>query len=251
MRKILVSIILFVLIFSLTGCKDKTSDEDVLKEKVTEEINLMESKILDMLNNCNNISMRNYKVVSEKVKNKGAESDKSQGEEGQTGKEQESQSSNSISTEAEIQKSVSEKVLTGKRDANWEDIKSGIEILDDIWGTVIEDLNKTGVNKDDILGFSDSLNMSIISIKNSDKPNAMQNLINMYSYIPKFAKNVYKDESMKNKINAKYHIVNAYTKIETEKWNEINDELVKADKYITNNMNNINQKNGNIEKFIL
>lgn len=244
MKKIFVSSILFVLIISLTGCGSKTSEQDLLKEKVTEEVEVMESKIVDMLNNCNNISTRNYKVISEKIENKDTESDKTQSQDS----EQNTESDKSENIESEVQKNVSNRVLVGDRTPNWDEIKNNIEILSDIWGTVIKDLYKCNVNNEDILKFSDSLNLAIISIKNSDKPNTMQNLVNMYSYLPTFANNVYKEEQQKNKLNAKYHIINAYSKIETENWDEINKEMTEADKHITNTMNDVNQTNENIEK---
>lgn len=248
MKKILVSIILFVLVISLTGCKDKKNDEDLLKEKVTEEIKVMESRLLDMLNNCNNISTRNYKVITEEVENKKTEADKSQSEKTEENSEGNNSENSSEGSDSEVQKNVTDRVLNGNRDTNWNEIKNSIEILNDIWSTVIDDLYKFDVNKEDILKFSNSLNMSIISIKNSDKANTMQNLLDMYSRIAIFANNVFKEEYLKNEINAKYHIVSAYTKIETERWDDINSELVEAEKYVNNNMNNIKKENGNIEK---
>lgn len=245
MKKVLVSIMLFILIFSLTGCKEKSSEGDILKSKVTEELKVMESKILDMLNNCNNISMRNYKVVSEKVENRNQEPDKSQSE---SSSEQSSEGESSESAQSEEQKSVSDTILSGSRDTNWNDIKNCIEILNEIWATAIEDLYKCDVNKEDILKFSENINSTIIGIKNSDKANTVQSLINLYSYIPKFANNVYQEDEEKNKINAKYHILNAYTKIETEEWEEINKELNEAEKYVTNVINNIYQGDENIKK---
>lgn len=236
MKKILVGSILFILIFSLTGCSNKTNEEDLLKEKVIEEIKVMESKIVDMLNNCNNISTRNYKVISEQIDNKDTQSDKTQN----SGSEQSSENDKSDNVESEVQKNVSNRVLEGDRTPQWDEIRNCIEILSDIWGTVIEDLYKCDINKEDILKFSDNLNTTIISIKNYDKPNTMQNLVNMYSYIPIFAKNVYKEEYEKNILNAKYHILNAYIKIETEKWDEINTQITEADKYIARVINDIN-----------
>lgn len=244
MKKILVGSILFILIFSLTGCSNKTSEEDLLKEKVTEEIEVLESKIVDMLNNCNNISTKNYKVISEQIDNKDTESDKTQNGDS----EQSNESDKSDNVESEVQKNVSNRVLAGDRTPQWDEIKNCIEILSDIWGTVIEDLYKCNINKEDILKFSDNLNMTIISIKNSDKPNTMQNLVNMYSYIPIFARNVYKEEYEKNNLNAKYHILNAYIKIETENWDEINAQITEADKYIAKIINDVNYSGKIAEK---
>ncbi len=244
MRKFFVCSLVFVLIFSLTGCSDKKSEEDLLKEKVTEEIEVMESRVVDMLNNCNNISTRNYKVISEKIENKDTESDKTQNGDS----EQNSETDKGNSKDSDVQKNISNRVLVGDRTPKWDEIKNCIEILSDIWRTVIEDLYKCDVNKDDILKFSDNLNMAIISIKNSDKPNTMQYLINMYSYLPKFAKNVYNEEISKNELNTKYHILNAYIKIETEDWNGINSEISEAEKYISKTMSNVSQKNETVEK---
>ncbi len=48
----------------MCGCNDS---EDKLNTKVASEIEFFDSKIVDMLNNLNNISFQNYRLTTKKV----------------------------------------------------------------------------------------------------------------------------------------------------------------------------------------
>ena len=51
----------------MTGCSSNNSSKDKLNPKVASEIEFFDSKILDMLNNLNNISFQNYRLTTKKV----------------------------------------------------------------------------------------------------------------------------------------------------------------------------------------
>jgi len=56
-----------LILFFTCGCSDDNSNEDKLNTKVASEIEFFDSKIVDMLNNLNNISFQNYRLTTKKV----------------------------------------------------------------------------------------------------------------------------------------------------------------------------------------
>lgn len=66
MKKIKNIIIILVILFFTCGCNND-SEKDKLNSKVASEIEFFDSKIVDMLNNLNNISFQNYRLTIKKV----------------------------------------------------------------------------------------------------------------------------------------------------------------------------------------
>ena len=66
--KILKNILIIVLILLFAcGCTNNNSRDDKLNTKVASEIEFFDSKIIDMLNNLNNLSFQNYRLTTKKV----------------------------------------------------------------------------------------------------------------------------------------------------------------------------------------
>ena len=65
-KKIISLSILLILIFTLTGCNLKTEKEESLNDKVDEEMQYVNTEVLTMLNSLNNITVKNYSVVTKK-----------------------------------------------------------------------------------------------------------------------------------------------------------------------------------------
>lgn len=57
---------LYVLSISLAGC-GKNDESEILKDKINSEIAYLDTKLVDMLNNINGISIQNYIVKAEQV----------------------------------------------------------------------------------------------------------------------------------------------------------------------------------------
>lgn len=107
--KIIITVISAVFIlFSLTGCDNKKST-DVNKEKVNEEMELLDDKIISSLNLLNNISFANYKVIADDASNENRE-------EGQTTNEQGSNENKANGESSGKQESSEEG--TNKKDEN-------------------------------------------------------------------------------------------------------------------------------------
>lgn len=84
-KKILLFLLLSIItILSLTGCSSNANGEDI-KSKVGQELDYLDTKITGMLNKLNNISIRNYTIISEEVSLTEPKSSGSSGENEQSG----------------------------------------------------------------------------------------------------------------------------------------------------------------------
>ena len=72
-KKIIKNLILIlfitIMIFSLTGCSKQKTDEEQLREKNISEIQYIDNYILLMLNNINNIDLKQYNTKIENTEN--------------------------------------------------------------------------------------------------------------------------------------------------------------------------------------
>ena len=143
-----------------------------------------------------------------------------------------------------------ESVLTSNKDIDWDKIKFDVEIFYSSWSPIILDLYKLNVNKEDILNFNKTLDNTVIFIKNEDKVNSTIAIATLYSYIPKYIQSYSKDNLNVNLSNIKSCIVNSYSLIEQDNWNEIGIQLSNAENYFLNILNEMEnrQKTYNINK---
>lgn len=228
--------------------KDDTDDE---KEKAKSEIRYLETKIVDLFNNMNNIETRNYKIYTTKIEESG-EAETS----GQKSSETNSQSNNSSNTNnSEQQTSLENKnttdntdnyemkqsgILTSDRDTNWSACKNEIELIYTSISTVTLDLYHLNISKEYILKFNEELDKLTISVENENKQETLDNLVNLYDLLPKFAENIIDDVVYKTMLQVKLNIFKAYSKLDTDNWEEINIEISKAVDNYSNLLTNPN-----------
>ena len=249
-------ILMLILIFFLTGCSNETTNEDT-KEKVAQEIEYLDSQIISLLNKLNNISMQNYAISSEEVNlgeenssgtsssqsgneaSGGSSSGTSGGEQkqssSQSGSGEESQKSNITTTQMEP-KTVLD---TDENQIDWKSIKSQIETINEAWGVVVLDLSSLNIDNNNILGFSSALDESILSIRNENKADTLNNIANLYSYIPEFHQNISTNQSMQNIKMVKSNIINAYSLIEQDDWTGIEMNISECENRFKNLLNDI------------
>ncbi len=77
---------------SLAGCS-KTDNNQVLKDKIKSELSYLDTKLVEMLNNVNGISIQNYIIKAEEVNEKSGSGDTKSSKFSNESKEQNSQSS--------------------------------------------------------------------------------------------------------------------------------------------------------------
>ena len=257
-----IGLLLIILVFSLCGCKNQ--EEEKLSEKVSEEIHYMESVLLSMLNGLNNISFEDYKVTTEKMEESKQDSEDStsegdsqkSGSEGDSTEEQSQSSGGSGSTNSSSKDSGSiaklevDSVLIGSRDPDWTKLKLNIEKLNEVWSGIVSDMYQIGANSEDILQFSNAINITITAVAAENKEDTMKNLANLYQYIPKYTQASTKDDITINLEKAKANVINAYSKIESEDWEGMSFDLQKAEEEynIVINQTNNKEKQYNMDK---
>ena len=247
-KLLFVGIMIFAVCFSLTGCSD--DKEDDINKKVSEEIKFLDSKIIGMLNSLNNISMNNYTVQTETVPSTSSSSSNNSSQQSSSGDgSSNGNSDGGNSTEqssgnnqtSNSYKMTQNSILTDSKDVNWNNMKTEIENLYDYWSPIVLDLYKLNVPNSDILNFSSDLNTTIGYIKAEDKANSLTSLAKLYSYLPKYADSYSNDEKFKNTLHTKSNVLNAYSVIEQDKWDEVNTNLAKAEEYYMKMVDSINE----------
>lgn len=223
------------------------------KEKIDKEIIYLDTKILMLINSLNNINLQNYQVSMSKIEEKNSSNEEQSGsssgnKESMGGMEEETSSESSKTTGTE--KSNNEEKITvtkmeleggnsGNSEPNWKNIQSEAEMLLQAWSTIILDLYKTDVNKDEILNFSTTLDDVIVNINKKDKTMSAMYMAKLYSYLPKFLGEKPNDKVLKTVIETKSHIINAYAYIETDNWDKVGEETNSASGVYAELMNDV------------
>lgn len=244
-------IIIITVLFILSGCKKSENEKESLEEKVNTEISYIDSELVAIVNALNNIDYAKYKVVEQETEgtNKssnnsesGSSKQESEGEKTQESgggseesKQQGSSSDGSSKTEKEnATSSSSNKVFSmqannvlGKQesDINWSQLKNKIENLYTTWTTVSADLKKIGVSDEELNKFSNKIDFVAYAIKSENKEETMNNVIELYEYLPKFVEVYAKDGKEKNVLYSKYNLLVCYKYADSEKWDELQSSL--------------------------
>ncbi len=242
LKNILCILLSIILLFILTGCKDK-EENGSLEEKIKSEIEYLDSKIVGMLNKLNNISYQNYKITTEKI-----ELNESSGQEGEqsSSTQKGTESNTSSGGETSQNKTINQSEMDhssilgdNTQNINWTEIKSDIELLHDTWSTIIIDLTQRGINNKYMEEFSKLLDNTTVDIKEENKKESLIGLTDMYSYLTKFLENE-GDNIQKNIKNVKMHIIKAYSLVESENWEQMGTEVNEAIRYYNNIINQTN-----------
>ena len=255
-KGIIISVIVIIVLISTTVFivmqgKSKASQTEDLEEKVNAEIEYLDDKILSMLNNLNGIVLRNYIVSSEKV---GENSKKNDDNTSEAIKKSENQEAELTSkTDSDTQTNVYELnaagILSTERNVDWETLKSEIEIMNSSWATVILDLYKLNINSEDILAFSTLLDRATIAIDQENKSQVLQILASMYNYFPRYLESFSDDLKKINIEKTKASLINAYSIVETQNWNEITKQISNAEIFYLNVLNSVStEENYDINK---
>lgn len=258
-KRFLCIFIIILLLFIMTGCNN--NDTEVLKQKTDEEIEYLDATLISLLNKLNSISFDNYYVTTEKVKlnaeskeSSGNDSnqDKSKGN-GDSSKSEES-SGNGKKDESEINVSnmKSQNILLGDRNStDWENIKIEIENLYSSWNSIIIDLYKLGINNEDILKFSNNLDTALTNIKQENKVGSLLSCANLYALLPVFKSSYSDNKTNINIMWTKVHVINAYSSVGNNDWDNVSKEIGQADQAysaVMGDMNFTNEKSYNVNK---
>lgn len=252
-RKIIFLAIILFLLFTLFGCSNSNTTKQ-LEEKVGQQVNYLDSKLIENLNLLNKISLINYDVETKEVTlsdenntpKSGGENSGGAGESGSnSGSESNSSSDeqkNSTITAADMK--PNNILVSDRNDIEWPVIKSNIEALYVSWNAIVLDLYSANVNKDDILNFSKDFDNVIINVKNEDKPKTLLGLAKLYSYLPSFLSQI-NSNTEKNIKQVKSNLINAYSITEQENWKEISRQISEAETNFNNILTDTQYLSGN------
>ena len=229
------------------------------------------------MNRLNNISLSNYEIVSENVKEENtgstsgnekntsnqsdsstdngssaSNSDSGNSSSGDTGKSSQS-SSKGTESSGQTQSSenpensqifkMSQDVLLLNSDEqnqkiNWGEIRKDIENIYTIWATISIDLASIGVNNQDITEFNSVLDDIALDAKEKNKESSLTDLAKLYNLIPKYMDSYSTEELNKNIKTTKAYVLNSYSLVNNENWDEARLNLTKANDTFSNVMTN-------------
>ncbi len=225
----------------LTGCSQKT-EEELLAEKIEEEIEFLDSYLISSLNQMNHISLQNYQMkaqeITDSAKQKKTSSDSSGGGEGQSSENETNKNNTTIHYSAQPGD-----VLVNDQNTNWESTKIEIERLYSSWSSIMMDLYQTNIDKNEISNFNQDLDQLIAYAKSEDKNNTLTYLAKLYQYLPKYAEGTIQNTIKTDLLKTKSEVMNAYAKIEQDNWDGIKNDLTKAEEKFMPIVNNITNEN--------
>lgn len=267
---IILIIVLVVLALTVYTSAMQNNDEDE-KQKVVSEIRYLDTKLVDLFNNMNNIETRNYQISTTKIEesraaeNSGSGSSSSEGEENSSDSSSDSgsdassnsdssstqdSSSNNTQTEnsGESYEMKASGILTSNRDIDWTSCKNELELIYTSMSTITLDLYSLNVGQEDILNFNQQMDNLTASIEEENKQVVLDNLVNLYTYIPKFAQTVVDDTLYKTVLETKLNVFNAYAKLDNGDWegmdNNITDAITVYSSLLTNAEIDSNKQSG-------
>ena len=244
------------------------SGNDNTKNKINEELSFLETKLLGMINSLNNIPFSNSVLLeqnsikgqasskgeqssqakgSESSQLSGGEENSSDSEEGSAGGSTGSLSGNSggsSKNEDYTKYNVkTQNILTNdSTEIDWNYIKNTVQVIYTSWPSIMIDLHSTNVKNEDILSFSNTLDVLIVNVQNEDKKQVLNSLAILYSFIPIYKEQYSEDNDEINISYTKAHIINSYVLLEEDKWDEIQAQITKASEYFGLIINSINEK---------
>lgn len=242
----IVLITIIIVISSVIYVNANKNPEEDQKQKISSEMEFLESKLLDLANMMNNIQTSKYSVTVKDVpgqtqESEGGNTSSSQDQssesnnQGQSEGNNNSQSSNSQSSTEQSDSGENKKyelelngVLNENQQIDWQNVKGEVEELYISIPTITLDLYEMNINKDEILNFNKEYDNLIKVVKNENKEEVLGVLNTLYSYMPKFIQNTTDDNVNKTIVETKSYIVSAYSKLDAENWDGINDDIKKA-----------------------
>ena len=244
-----IALILIVLLsgFFMYKVFGKNNSNEKLDEKTLAEIKYFENEFQKLFNQFNNISFENYKISSKEIKQEENENQTSSSKQDSTNsKSQDEKSQNSEESENSKDNKQYELeeigILTKDTEIDWKQIKNDVEKIYSSLYQMTLDLYQTSTEQEDISNFNKEFDNLIQAVKEEDKEKSLNELSILYDYLSKFVTNCTTDEKEKTILKTKNYIFKAYTILDKEKWEEINNNINNATQEFTKIITNISNK---------
>ena len=131
----------------------------------------------------------------------------------------------------------------GEKELNWDLIEENVIELNGVLDTVMLDMSEIGVSSDDIIKFKDNVNRLSIATANKDIDTVFGEYDNLYSILPKFAQNAFKNKNEIKQIELKSLVVSSYRYSNILAWTQAKDTINNAEKKYKEMMNDSEYKN--------
>ncbi len=234
---IILVIVLVVLALTVYTSATQNNEQDE-KEKVTSEIRYLDTKMVDLFNNMNNIETRNYQIYTTKIEESRTAQNSGGGNDSNSSNGS-SSSSNNSSTEGNNNQTQKENtgenyemqasgILTTNRDVNWTACKNESELIYTSISTITLDLYRLNVSQEDILNFNKDFDILTTSFEEENKQLALDNLVKVYEYIPRFAQTAVNDILYKTILETKLNVFKGYAKLDSGDWSGISTNIIDA-----------------------
>ena len=237
---IILLIVLVVLALTVYTSATQNNEQDE-KGKVTSEIRYLDTKLVDLFNNMNNIETRNYQIYTTKIEESRSAENSGGGSSGgdSSSDSNTSSTSDSTSTQDNSDQAQSENtgknyemqaagILTTNRDIDWNSCKNESELIYTSISTITLDLYSLNVSQENILNFNKDLDNLTVSLEEENKQLTLDNLVKVYEYIPKFAQNVVDDTLYKTVLETKLNVFKGYAKLDSGDWAGMNTNMIDA-----------------------
>lgn len=216
------------------------------KEKSLSEVEYVETKLVTLFNELNNIESRNYTVSVKEIESPSKEENsessssnskesteqQSQGQEQNQGQQDQGGKTNDSDSQGGQEEKTTQEfemketgILTKTEDIDWEHVKTEVENLYTSIPTITLDLYQMQIPRENILAFNQEFDKLTISVKEENKENTLLELSNIYNYIPTFVDNVSDSDVYKVVIKTKNNLFKAYSKLDSKNWNEISNDV--------------------------
>ena len=256
----IVLITIVVVIGTTIFVKANEDGQKSQREKALTELKYLDSKLEDIFNEMNNITMRNYKVYTSNIEANKKESSNTSSESSSSSDSGNSKSSTQTTSNEQEEGNQSnedeknlknytmqqEGVLTNTNAIDWNKVKNEIELIYTSIPTITLDLYGLNINQDEILNFNRQYDNLTVLVKNQNKEETLRELAKTYQYIPKFAEKVTDDTVYKTVLNTKSNIFLAYSKLDSKNWDEISSDIKNAinifSQLLTGNVVNANNQ---------
>lgn len=124
-------------------------------------------------------------------------------------------------------------------------LQKDVEKLYRYWNSAILDFNNLKIDNKDLTDFGKILDNLTISIRNQEKQNCINYVIELYNKLIIYTENLDYNENYTNIIYAKYSLLNAYSNAFLENWTIAHEYILECDDYISNVINSVNNSEYN------
>ena len=235
---IILLIVLVVLALTVYTSATQNNEQDEA-EKVSSEIRYLDTKLVDLFNNMNNIQTRNYQIYTTKIEESRSAENSGGGSSGGESGSSDSSSDSSSTQDSSSNQTQTENtgknyemqasgILTTNREIDWTSCKNESELIYTSISTITLDLYRLNVSQEDILNFNKDLDSLTVSLEEENKQLALDNLVKVYEYIPKFAQTVVNDTLYKTVLETKLNVFRGYAKLDSGDWTGISTNIVDA-----------------------